>query len=349
MEIDLRRQSLAIPIREAHDVGDARRQAMRAGKAVGFDETANGRVGIVATELAGNLVKHAGGGTLVLRVLAAGDTQSPERFDETIQGPDILGLEILSLDDGPGMNVQRCMEDGYSTAGSSGTGLGAISRQATSFEIYSVPDKGTVMAARLWPRTAPRADYDVGAVCLPIAGERLCGDAWAVRLSSSGLDVVVSDGLGHGPIAAEASDAALEVFARRPDLAPGPLLETMHAAMRATRGAAVLTGHLDGTGNRLTCAGTGNIAGYIMASPRPRGIVSMNGIVGHQIHKVKVFDYECAPEDVIILHSDGLTTHWKLDDFPGLTSRSASLIAGTLFKHFKRGKDDATVVVVRRL
>ncbi len=333
MEIDLRRQSLAISVKEHHDVGDARRQAMHAGKDIGFDETSQGRVGIVATELAGNLVKHAGGGTIILRVLMADNE---------------CGLEILSLDDGPGMDVQRCMEDGYSTAGSPGTGLGAAKRLTASLEIYSLPDKGTVIVARVWPHTPPIEAYDVGAICLPITGERLCGDAWAVRSLPSGLDIVVSDGLGHGPLAASASDLALETFARKAELAPGLLLEAMHAAMRSSRGAAVLTAHLDPQRNSLACAGSGNIAGYVMASPRPKGIVSMNGIVGHQVHKIKEFSYDCGPDDLIILHSDGLTTHWKLDDFPGLMSRPASVIAAMMFKHFRRGKDDATVLVVRR-
>ena len=334
MEIDLRRQSLAIPIREVHDVGDARRQAMQGGNDLRFDETVNGRVGIVATELAGNLVKHAGGGLLVLRALEAGP---------------VRGLEIMSLDDGPGMDVQRCMEDGYSTAGSPGTGLGAIKRLATEFEIYSLAGKGTVLVAQIWPQAVKPAEYDIGAVCLPVTGERLCGDGWAVRVLSAGLDIVVSDGLGHGPIAADASNASLDVFSRKPDLEPAALIETMHAAMRSTRGAAVLAVRLDAIRNSLTCAGVGNIAGYIMSTPKPRGVVSMNGIVGHQLPSVKSFSYDCAPQDLIILHSDGLTTHWKLEDFPGLASRSSSVIAGMMYKAFKRGKDDATVVVVRRL
>ena len=339
MEIDFRRQSLAIPIRETHDVGDARRQAMRAGKAVGFDETANGRVGIVATELAGNLVKHAGGGALILRVAASIEDTSAQA----------LGLEIMSLDDGPGMNVQRCMEDGYSTAGSPGTGLGAIKRLATGFEAYSLPGKGTVIVTQLWPDAAHED-----------------GLRYRRRLSAGGRGTAMRRRLERfAPGQACSTSSSVTVWVtvqsrRRPAMPRwrcsresrtwrrSLLLETMHAAMRATRGAAVLAGHLDTVHNRLTCAGTGNIAGYIMAQPRPKGIVSMNGIVGHQIHKVKEFSYDCGPEDLIILHSDGLTTHWKLDDFPGLASRSASLIAGMMFKHFKRGKDDATVVVVRR-
>jgi len=331
--MNLIRQSLAIPIREMHDVGDARRQATLAARDMAFDETAAGRVGIVATELAGNLVKHSGGGTLILRALRTGDA---------------AGLELITLDDGPGMDVQRCMEDGYSTAGSPGTGLGAIKRLATDFDIYSLRGRGTVMVAHLWAGKPPVTTFDVGAVCLPVAGETLCGDGWATRETPSGIDFVVSDGLGHGPVAAEASDLALSIFTEKPELEPGALLERMHGALRATRGAAALTARLDSYKGQLTCAGVGNIAGYIMSQPKPRGLVSMNGIVGHQVHKVKTFTYDCSPNDLVILHSDGLTTHWKFDDFPGLVTRSASIIAAMMYKHFKRGKDDATVLVLRR-
>lgn len=327
------RQSLAIPIREAHDVGDARRQAMQAVKEMAFDETSIGQVGIVVTELAGNLVKHAGGGTLILRGLRSGQQ---------------LGLEVMSLDDGPGMDVQRSLADGYSTAGSPGTGLGAVKRLAGTFEIYSLRGKGSVLVASLWKGKLPVSSFDIGAICLPVAGERRCGDGWAVREQPGGLDLLVCDGLGHGPIAAEATDMALTIFDEKSDLDSAALLERMHGALRSTRGAAVLAARLDTGANTLTCAGIGNIAGFVMTQPKPRGLVSMNGIIGHQLHKVKEFAYDCATNDVLILHSDGITTHWKLDEFPGLLTRPASIIAGVLYKHFKRGKDDATVVVARR-
>jgi anti-sigma regulatory factor (Ser/Thr protein kinase) len=333
MEIDLLRQSIAIVIREAHDVGDARRQALSVVRELAFDETASGRVGIVATELAGNLAKHAGGGTLILRVLEAGS---------------VAGVEIISIDDGPGMDVQRCLQDGYSTAGSPGTGLGAIKRISDSLDIYSLRGKGTVAVARLWRDMAPSEPFDIGAVCLPVGGEQYCGDGWAARLYEGGLEVMVCDGLGHGMIAAQATGLALEAFAKRAGQSPRELLETMHGALRASRGAAVLSIRLDVTRNLITCAGIGNITGYVFSSPKTKGMVSMNGIVGHQVLKVKEFTYDCAAEDLIILHSDGLITNWKLDEFPGLMTRSASLIAAVMYKHFKRGRDDSTVVVIRR-
>ena len=62
------------------------------------------------------------------------------------------GVEILALDKGPGIrDLERSLRDGYSTAGGAGTGLGAISRLSSEFDVYSPPGKGTALLARIWP------------------------------------------------------------------------------------------------------------------------------------------------------------------------------------------------------
>jgi hypothetical protein len=48
-----------------------------------------------------------------------------------------------------------------------------------------------------------------------------------------------------------------------------------------------------------------------------------------------------------VLHSDGLLTQWSLDPYPGLSSRRPDVIAGVLYRDFRRVRDDATVVVAR--
>src|SRR5689334_20816610 len=102
----------------------------------GFDESARGKLALVVTEAGNNLVQHAPGGTLLLRALTR---------DE------VGGIEVMTLDRGPGMrNIEQCMQDGYSTAGTPGNGLGAIARLASHFDLYSVPGHGTALLARLW-------------------------------------------------------------------------------------------------------------------------------------------------------------------------------------------------------
>lgn len=108
-----------VRVEESSRVGEARRLATAVCRGLGFDEPLVARAAIVVTELSANLVKHAGGGELLLR---------------SVQWPEGVGIEILSLDRGPGIrNIAECLRDGYSTAGSPGTGLGALRRLSSSF------------------------------------------------------------------------------------------------------------------------------------------------------------------------------------------------------------------------
>jgi hypothetical protein len=77
-------------------------------------------------------------------------------------------------------------------------------------------------------------------------------------------------------------------------------------------------------------------------------MVSHSGIVGHEARKIQEFVYPWSQDTVLVMHSDGLATHWNLDQYPGLASRRPSLIAGVLYRDFTRGRDDVTVVVAKK-
>ncbi|PSB34232.1 SpoIIE family protein phosphatase [Chlorogloea sp. CCALA 695] len=328
-------QNILIPVVESSQVGEARRKAMDFASQLNFKETERGRAGIVVTEIAGNLIKHAQDGELLLRSLHVGD---------------LNGLEILALDKGAGMeNVGECLRDGFSTGGTPGTGLGSISRLADFFDIYSIP-VGTAVMAHLWATPPPKnlVSLKIGAVNIPLASEQTCGDAWAVIETDTGRQlVVVADGLGHGELAFEASSAAIRVAQENSQCSPKEILELMHGSMRSTRGAAVAIAQLDFNQQSVLFAGVGNIAASIIA-PESRSMVSYNGIVGYQIHKIKEFTYPFPPGATLILSSDGLATGWRIDRYNGLIVKHPSLIAGVLYRDFKRLRDDVSVVVVRQ-
>jgi hypothetical protein len=93
----------------------------------------------------------------------------------------------------------------------------------------------------------------------------------------------------------------------------------------------------------------GNIAGSIVTDDAPRRqMVSHNGTAGHQGRRIQEFTYPWSRTSLLILHSDGVSTHWSLEKYPALTLRRPSLVAGVLFRDFGRGRDDASVVVVRQ-
>ena len=182
----------------------------------------------------------------------------------------------------------------------------------------------------------------------PVKGETECGDTWRVVRRPDGVTaVIVADGLGHGPAAAEASNAAALAFDADPFGDLKRLFEKAHTLLRSTRGAAVAAALIDPARRTLRYAGIGNVAGTLIDAGARRGLASHNGTVGAHMHKVHEFEYPWPDQNaVLVMHSDGLATRWDLAAYPGLTQRHPAVVAGVLYRDFTRGRDDVTVVVI---
>lgn len=334
-----RQQRFAIG--EPSEIAAARRAGTSLARRIGFDDVRAGQLAIIVSEAASNIVKHAGHGEILLRQLVRDG---------------VSGIEILAIDKGPGMrNVLQHMEDGQSTAGTYGVGLGAIRRLSQEFDLYSMPGLGTVLMMIIWSTGsgrghAARPDWQIGAVCLPLASEVVSGDAWNMVHQGHDLTLMMADGLGHGPHAAEASETAsalLETTTPGLPPLPGTFLKLAHGALAGTRGAAMAVAHIDKERGELRYAGVGNIAGCTFDAGQSRHLLSHNGIVGSNLRKVQEFQYPWQTGTLLVMHSDGLHTRWDLDQYPGLAHCHAALIAAVLYRDFTRGRDDVSVVVLR--
>ncbi len=329
---------VALPILESSQAGEARRIAIAIANRLGFTETERGQVGIVVTEIANNLVLHAKDGLLLLQALSKND---------------ITGIEILALDKGPGIsNIQECLRDGFSTAGTPGNGLGAVSRLSAFFEIHSVPKVGTALLSHLWasPEVAQEStnhNLEIGAICLPMTGEEVSGDAWATDQQPGRSLLLVADGLGHGPLAAQASLEAVRIFRENARKSPAEIIEAAHSVLRSTRGAALAIAEVNFERQTVRFAGVGNISGSVFSPAGSYSMVSHNGTVGHEVRKIQEFVYQWPQGGLLVMHSDGLSTQWRLDRYPGLITRHPTLISGVLYRDFYRGRDDVTVLVAR--
>ena len=303
-------------------------------RAAGFSETDEGKVSIAVTEAAGNIVKHASSGELLVSC-----ARRPSR------------LEIIAIDRGPGMRTATAMRDGYSTAGSPGTGLGAMQRLASEFGVFTAPGAGCALRLAFGPNgtVPPAKGLQIGAVCLPKPGEVACGDAWEARSSADRFAMLLADGLGHGPDAATAAQAATGVL-RKPahaGAAPADLIAAAHGELRATRGAAVGIAEVKFTEGTARFAGIGNISASVRSGEASRQLVSHNGIVGGNVRKIQEFEAAWSADALLIMHSDGLGTHWDLAAYPGLAAQHPALIAAILYRDFSRKRDDVTVVVAK--
>jgi anti-sigma regulatory factor (Ser/Thr protein kinase) len=325
---------LLCPIGDRSQVGEARRRVVELAARVGLGEVPREKLALLVNELGTNLVKHAGGGELIVRAL-----------------PGRPALEILALDKGGGMaSVEESFRDGHSTSGTAGTGLGAVRRLASFVDVYSSRPGGTAIVAHIGaPEVSGSAArrWQVGAVCVSKAGEEVCGDGWAAAETADGYRLMMADGLGHGLGAAEAARAAVRCFERDPTLGPAAQVSAIHQALRGTRGAAVAVVGIDRRAGVAIFAGVGNIAGAIITDRGSRQLVSLNGTAGHTVHRINEFSYPWTDDALLLVHTDGLISHWDLDRYPGLLQRHPSLVAGVLFRDFNRGRDDVTVVATR--
>jgi anti-sigma regulatory factor (Ser/Thr protein kinase) len=330
-------KSIRIPVDEPSQISEARRSARSLARGLGFDEVRGEKVAIVVTEASTNLLKHAGGGEIIACVT------------DTTMDRASADLEILALDRGPGMgNLELCIENGYTTGSSLGQGLGAIVRLSNESDFFTRPGKGTALLARWTDSIQDSGSPRLGAVNVPKKGEESCGDSWGSVQTSETITVMVADGLGHGYDASVASLNAVRILYENPGLEPMALIGLSHQALRSSRGAAVSVACIDRVRKTVSYCGVGNVTAQIYSGARPQQhLVSVNGTAGHQIQRIREFNYPWPDNGMLILYSDGLATATGLEAQSALALRDPSLIAGVLYRDFSRGNDDSTVVVLK--
>ncbi len=323
-----------VDVTDPSGAGEARRAIVRCAEDLHMSEAECGAVAIAVTEMATNVVKHAKHGSIICQPVSQNGSS---------------GLRVLALDAGPGIrDISAALHDGYSTTGTSGSGLGAVKRLATRFEIYTIPEQGTCVLAEFWPqRSGPGASLQVGVVSVPIRGESVCGDGWHCKSIAEWTCMMVVDGLGHGEYAAEAAREAECVFAESESNSPARTLRDCHDALKKTRGAAAAVAAINRSKGTLVYAGVGNVSGSLLSPGGSRGLASHNGTVGHQFPRAQEFTTPWNPDSILIMHTDGLGSRWDLDHYPGLCSKPPCVMAGVLYRDFARLRDDVTVLVAK--
>ncbi|MFZ6654923.1 ATP-binding protein [Undibacterium sp. TJN19] len=316
------------------EISAARRYGQQIAKEIGFDETQAGKLAILITEAATNMLKHAGGGKLYI-------------MQTSWHGGN--AVDILAADKGPGIgNLGFAFRDGVSSTGTAGNGLGALRRLSDEFDVYSVRDKGACFFMRIWAAIPEKRQMlEIGGVCIPFPGEEVCGDAWAATGNATTFTMLMADGLGHGPEAAIPASYAVNTLRSMPSAPITRLMETADNALHGTRGAALAIARLSLDEDRLNFAGIGNISVCVVNGEIQKQLMSHNGIVGNKIRKIHEYDHPFLPQSLCIMHSDGISTQWDMDNYPGLVTCHPSLIAVVLLRDFSRGRDDATVLVAR--
>jgi hypothetical protein len=291
---------------------------------------------LATAELASNLVKHAGRGDLTLK---------------TLQTNDRVGIEVEAKDTGPGMvDVEKSITDGYSTVGTLGYGLGTVNRLMDEMDISSMRGQGTRVICRRWLRLPDTALipglWDVGAATRSRRSASANGDAFVIRKWQGKLLVGVIDGLGHGELAQQAALAAQNYVQAHYDLSLEKIFTGVSRACRATRGVVMALARFESS-TLMTFANVGNVEARAWSGSDRIPLIVSRGILGSNPPNVTVQEHKWKANWLLVLHTDGLRTHWQWGDFPGVEHEPAQGAASKLLGALAVEDDDATVLTAR--
>ena len=173
----------------------------------------------------------------------------------------------------------------------------------------------------------------------PMLGERVNGDAVVIREEGAVLLLAVIDGLGHGPIAAEAAQLAVTALAGLSLQAPVlEMIKSVHDRLRGSRGvAATLCVIRD---QRVEVCAVGNV--QLSSSNATVPLVLSPGVLGARVAKFHVCQWTLKQGARLALFSDGISSRVTWEDVRKLPPESACRY---VFDRFRKKEDDATILI----
>jgi hypothetical protein len=269
-----------------------------------------------------------------------------------VESAERVGIRIESEDFGPGIaDVERALTDGFSTAGSLGFGLGTVNRLMDDLEVYSRSPTGVHLVSQRWMRPQRKEmrteDLRFGAATRAYRHLPENGDAFVIMQWERFALAGVIDGLGHGPFAQRAAQSARQYLEQHYDQPLDSLFRGVQRACRATRGVVMALTRFDLARGLLTVASVGNIEVRLFGSPEHFSLIVRRGVIGLNAPAPVILEHPWTPQCILVMHSDGLRTHWNWSAFPELANAAPDAIAQRLLHALGKVEDDATVVVAR--
>jgi anti-sigma regulatory factor (Ser/Thr protein kinase) len=317
---------------------EARVRAREAGRAAMLADADLEALAIVASELARNQLRHAGGGKLAVR---------------RIESAGVPGVELVAADAGPGIADPTGAFRGSSQNRAPGEGLGiglaAVRRLADEVDVDVRLGDGTCIWVRKLAARAPRR-REVAIFGRRCAGESMSGDDGAFVRSGEALLVAAVDGLGHGPDARRAAALATATIRSEHARALAEIVGACDQATQGTRGCVLGVARIDDAAGRLGFVGVGDVCCRTFAPRHERRAATMAGVVGargRQARAPRVDELALGRGDVVVLGTDGLRQAMSIAEELSLMRRWPIEIAQHLLTAFGRDNDDALVVVAK--
>ncbi|WP_327287733.1 ATP-binding SpoIIE family protein phosphatase [Streptomyces sp. NBC_01198] len=370
------------------DLTGARPAASQLATRTGLSEHRTGEVALAVSEAASNLVKHAVDGAIALRVVRTAQ-QAGIEFLAMDHGPGMADVAASMLDGrstagtlGIGLGMVARLADTFDLHSLPGQGtvmlarfwprdarfynhgssgdlpesvVGGLARPISGGQdcgdgwATRWADAGTSAPGQPLLRAAPDSRSGTPERSLPDRGRSTTGSAPVTIGAEPGLLVLLCDGLGHGPLAKMATQAAIRAFHASRGRSPEAVMEDIHHALPGTRGAAVAVARIEPDRQQVLLCGIGNISAAVVTPNTKNSLPSTPGTAGHQISTLRTVTLPLPAGSALVMHSDGLTQRWTPKTLPALLRHSPTVIAGHLLRSAGKYHDDASVAVAKGL
>ena len=176
--------------------------------------------------------------------------------------------------------------------------------------------------------------------------ESVNGDTVFVDVKQEEMFLGIVDGAGHGPEAHSIAQTCRAFFEENKSTELPALMQSLHEKLCGTRGGVAIVGKLDFERLQLRYVGVGNIVlrkfGVVMKRE-----VTQEGVLGYHVRTLREKMLQLSRGDVVVMHTDGITSQFDINDYPQILRDDAKTIANKLLEKFSKNNDDATCLVVR--
>ena len=176
--------------------------------------------------------------------------------------------------------------------------------------------------------------------------EQANGDIGFIRIEDDQWFIGLVDGAGHGIEAHKIAQASRDFLEENRDQELPDLMNGLHKKLLGSIGSVAIVGKLDAKTSEFRYVGIGNICLRTVGQASQRA-VTQDGVIGYQIRTLREKTMQMTDGDVLILHTDGISSLFDENNYPEIRHDDAQTIAKNLIKKFGADNDDATCVVIR--
>ncbi len=321
---------------------------------LGFDSVTIENMQIVASEMLSNQIKYSRQTGMVQLWYSepSADMQKKNSAPVTV--------DIFAMDYGPGiLDIDKALQDGYTTSRTMGKGLGSIKRLADEYDVYSqivTKEKTNKLwhGVAVWARFYLHSEecpqqYQVGVFERAYRDSNFNGDNIQLQITKNQLACLHVDATGHGQTAQKIIDKLHSIRTNIYKASASNMLDIVDRTLTGTAGAAGVAVKYNLTSCICEYSAVGDMRLLYLEHQKMKMLEVSPGTLGDVSRNHDSKQIQLEKGAILISTSDGIRRNWTMETFTGLWTKHAQIIAFVLGNQKGRASDDQSMIVLKNI